>query len=76
MDINAAKKPYNSNVGVFQLAAPIPSAMGNNENNVAFDGKADIPSNNNVNKTVINGIPHLLVYVNEIPIRSNAIEFE
>lgn len=76
MDVTAAKKPYISNVGVFQDAAPIPIAIGSNDNSVKLLGSADIPSNNNVNSTVINGIPHLLVYVRLIPILSNAMEFE
>ena len=73
MDINAATKPSNSNVGLFHDDAPMPSAIGINDISVAVDGKADMPSNAIVNSTVIIGMAHLLVYVNDIPILSNAI---
>ena len=73
MDINAATKPSKPNVGLFHDDAPMPSAIGIKDISVGVDGRADMPSNAIVNSTVIIGMAHLLVYVNDIPILSNAI---
>lgn len=57
-DIHAMRKPSNSYVGALQDAAAIPTAIGISDNNVGIFGKAFTPSNSNVNRTVMMGIPH------------------
>jgi hypothetical protein len=52
------RKPSNSYVGALQDAAAIPTAIGISDNNVGIFGKAFTPSNSNVNRTVMMGIPH------------------
>jgi len=74
VDTTAARNPKSSNVGLFHDAAPIPAAMGSKDRSVAAEGRAAIPSNNSVKRTVIRGMPHLEVYVRDIPMRSNAME--
>jgi hypothetical protein len=75
-DTMAATKPKISNVGASQDAAAMPVAMGIKVNRVGRLGKASIPSNKIVKRTVTNGMLHLQVYVREIPIRSKLIELE
>jgi len=65
-----------SNVGEFHDAKAIPTAIGTSVKSVAILGKAFHPSSNNVSNTVRMGMPHLEVYVKDIPIRSRAIELE
>jgi hypothetical protein len=70
----AAANPTDSKEGEFQLAAAIPAAIGTSVKRTQMEGKAELPSNKNINRTVMRGIPHFDVYVKEIPIRLNAIE--
>jgi hypothetical protein len=58
---------------MFHDAAPIPTPMGMGLNRAGNAGKALGPSSSAVNRTVTRGIPHLEVYVREIPIRSKAM---
>jgi hypothetical protein len=71
----AAIKPPNLNVGEFQDAAPIPIPISSKASNAKCEGNELHPSKSTVNRTVISGMPHFDVYVNEIPILSNAILF-
>mmetsp|Transcript_16075 Transcript_16075/g.22892 ORF Transcript_16075/g.22892 Transcript_16075/m.22892 type:complete len:141 (-) Transcript_16075:360-782(-) len=48
-------------------------AMGTSDKSANDDGNALRPSNNRVRNTVISGIPHLEVYVKDIPIRLKAM---
>lgn len=72
----AAANPTGSNVGWFQDAAPIPRAIGISESKAGVEGRALVPSNSKVIRTVMRGIPHFEVYVSEIPILSRATELQ
>ena len=74
--MQAIMKPINSYVGALHDAAAIPNAIGINDINVGILGKASTPSNSNVNKTVMMGIPHFDVQVKPIPIRSRAMLYK